>query len=209
MNISESLQYRLGPLPAWAWGVAIGGGFLAYRLLTTGSISSPDTSTDTSGDNGDGGTGGTDGLPGPAGPAGPAGAAGEKGDKGDTGEKGDRGKRGPVGCPAGRHAEKRNGKWVCVKNKRPKQKSVNRQAGPDYASNNGLPAYTMQNVEAVGHAAPSTYSPSRRTSTIITPNPMMTPAPVNFDAEAPTLVTKAPPRYPFRNSGRPFFPSDG
>lgn len=38
VQISESLQRRIGPLPAWGWGAAIGGGLLAVKMLRGGSI---------------------------------------------------------------------------------------------------------------------------------------------------------------------------
>jgi hypothetical protein len=36
-DIKGALTRPLGPLPAWGWGVVIGGGFLLYRFLRTGS----------------------------------------------------------------------------------------------------------------------------------------------------------------------------
>lgn len=37
-DVKEALTRPIGPLPAWGWGVAIGGGFLAYHFLKTGSL---------------------------------------------------------------------------------------------------------------------------------------------------------------------------
>jgi hypothetical protein len=36
-DIKGALTRPLGPLPAWGWGVVIGGGYLLYRFLKTGS----------------------------------------------------------------------------------------------------------------------------------------------------------------------------
>ena len=38
MDIKGALTRPLGPLPAWAWGVVIAGGYLLYHYLKTGSL---------------------------------------------------------------------------------------------------------------------------------------------------------------------------
>lgn len=185
MNIADSLQYKLGPLPAWGWGIIVGGGILGYQYFT--GSNKTDTSTNVEDNTPDTAMG----IPGPVGPAGPAGPKGEKGEVGATGE------RGPVGpCPVGYHKEIRNGKAVCVKDKKVKTASF------EAASNNGLPAYTEQNVDTISMAPPSTYQQTPKPSLII-PNPTMIPTPVNSDYNQPTLVSKTPPRPAFRAPGRP------
>lgn len=37
MNIGEAATRKIGPLPAWGWGVAVGGAFLVYRFVRGGS----------------------------------------------------------------------------------------------------------------------------------------------------------------------------
>jgi hypothetical protein len=37
-NLAESLQRRIGPLPAWGWGVAGGGALLGVKLITGKSL---------------------------------------------------------------------------------------------------------------------------------------------------------------------------
>ena len=60
INLAESLKKRIGPIPAWGWGVGIGGAVLVALFLrgslsgkkstdTTATTDSTDTSTDTSG----------------------------------------------------------------------------------------------------------------------------------------------------------------
>jgi hypothetical protein len=39
VNVGGALTRKLGPLPAWGWGVGIGGAILAVRVLRGGSIS--------------------------------------------------------------------------------------------------------------------------------------------------------------------------
>ena len=36
VDIKGSLTHKLGPLPAWGWGVALGGGYVAWRFITGG-----------------------------------------------------------------------------------------------------------------------------------------------------------------------------
>lgn len=36
MDVAAAATRKIGPLPAWGWGVAIGGGFLAIRMLRGG-----------------------------------------------------------------------------------------------------------------------------------------------------------------------------
>lgn len=49
-SIGDSLTYKLGPLPAWAWGVGLGVSFIAYRTIKDriagSSAPAPATSTD-------------------------------------------------------------------------------------------------------------------------------------------------------------------
>jgi len=40
MNIGETLTRKLGPLPTWGWGVALGGGFLVWNFIRGGEPSS-------------------------------------------------------------------------------------------------------------------------------------------------------------------------
>lgn len=37
MNIGEAATRKLGPLPAWGWGVALGGAYLVYKFVRGGS----------------------------------------------------------------------------------------------------------------------------------------------------------------------------
>ena len=39
MNLKGMLTKKLGPLPAWGWGLVIGGGYLGYRVLSGKGIS--------------------------------------------------------------------------------------------------------------------------------------------------------------------------
>lgn len=36
VDVKEALTRKLGPLPAWGWGVALGGGILAFRFIRGG-----------------------------------------------------------------------------------------------------------------------------------------------------------------------------
>ena len=45
MEIPASLSHKLGPLPVWAWGVVIGGAFLAVTMLKGGSSGTSGTTT--------------------------------------------------------------------------------------------------------------------------------------------------------------------
>ena len=80
IQVSETLQRKIGPLPAWGWGAAIGGGLLAFKVLRGGSLMSsgqptatqPTESSDVPVTSGTG----TTTTAGPAGPTGPAGPAG-------------------------------------------------------------------------------------------------------------------------------------
>lgn len=36
VNIGESFTRKIGPLPAWGWGIAVGGAWLGYRMLRGG-----------------------------------------------------------------------------------------------------------------------------------------------------------------------------
>lgn len=126
MNVAEAATRKLGPLPVWMYGVAVGGAFLAWRLFSGGGSSSSGGTSDTLDDSDLGGGGGSDfededliGPPGPAGPAGPAGAAGETGEAGEKGDAGKRGAPGRPGCFAGYKPVKAAGKWKCVKVPKP------------------------------------------------------------------------------------------
>lgn len=139
MDVAATATRKVGPLPLWMYGIAIGGAFLAWRLVggrggsaSEGTADSVDI-TDTGGDAGD-----IDALVGPPGPAGPIGATGATGDAGAVGEagpagaagaagipgvagpEGDRGPSGRPGCPAGYKAVKVDGKWRCQKVPKPK-----------------------------------------------------------------------------------------
>lgn len=85
-NVGEGIQKKIGPWPLWMYAVVGSGAFLAYRLLSGGGSSSPDTTTGL-----DVVTPGGDATGGIAGPKGDTGAPGAKGDKGDKGAKGDPG----------------------------------------------------------------------------------------------------------------------
>jgi hypothetical protein len=39
VDMGEALGRKIGPLPAWGWGVAVGGGFLVWRFISGGSTS--------------------------------------------------------------------------------------------------------------------------------------------------------------------------
>lgn len=91
-DIKDLATRRLGPLPAWGWGIVAGGAFVALRILRSGgssSASSPSVSGDTGGDTSTGSTG----------PAGPIGPAGEPGTTGEPGAPGAPGETGPQGDP--------------------------------------------------------------------------------------------------------------
>lgn len=129
MNIAEAATRKLGPLPVWMYGVAVGGAFLAWRLFSGGGSSSSGGTTDTLDDSDLGGGGGSDfedddliGPPGPAGPAGPAGPIGGTGATGEQGAPGEAGKPGAPGrpgCIVGYKPVKADGKWKCVKVPKP------------------------------------------------------------------------------------------
>jgi hypothetical protein len=38
VDIAQSLTKRIGPFPAWGWGVGVGGGLLAFSVLRGGSL---------------------------------------------------------------------------------------------------------------------------------------------------------------------------
>lgn len=44
-NLNEKLQHKIGPLPVWAWGVVIGGGFLAFRVISGRGFGGDDAGT--------------------------------------------------------------------------------------------------------------------------------------------------------------------
>jgi hypothetical protein len=46
MDIKGMLTKKLGPLPAWGWGLVLGGGYLGYRVISGKGISLSGTSTD-------------------------------------------------------------------------------------------------------------------------------------------------------------------
>lgn len=39
MNVKGMLTKKLGPLPAWAWGLVLGGGYIGYRMLSGKGVS--------------------------------------------------------------------------------------------------------------------------------------------------------------------------
>ncbi len=45
MDLREALTRKIGPLPAWGWGVAIGGGLLAIKLVRGGSATGSNRET--------------------------------------------------------------------------------------------------------------------------------------------------------------------
>lgn len=187
-GMAGGIGKKLGPLPLWGWAIALGGGFIGYRLLTGRSASTTETPSPSDP------TGGVAGPAGPAGPAGDTGAAGPIGPVGPAGPKGKHGAKGKPGAPAcrkGHHPEFHNGKWKCVKNAG--------HPAMNAAPNNSHPAFTMQNVPAYGLAHP-----------IVTPH-ATTAFPVHrgqraaLFASAP-LVSKVPPSYPMRARGKPSRP---
>jgi hypothetical protein len=129
VDIGGAATRKIGPLPAWGWGIAVGGAVLVYKLfLGGGSVgggdnSAPDVQTiepdsDSSdpvtGAKGEQGDPGTQGIPGVKGDIGLTGA------KGATGERGATGSAGRPGCPVGYKPVKKSGKWTCQKVARPK-----------------------------------------------------------------------------------------
>lgn len=230
MNLEGALQKRIGPLPAYMWGIAIGGAFLVFFILRGRNTPTTDATTSTT----------TDGVTpvdpgiGPAGPVGPAGPAGPTGSIGAPGAPGPRGPAGSV-CPPGYYAQwitiKGTGKTqkpekrlVCVKKPMPGAISAVKSDNPAniagvtsqhdvdmyYASNMGLPAFTEQhNIPSITHAPPSTYSAQAKMHARINVKPGMSGTDPEFVipmegefVEVP-LTTKVPPRYPFRQYGRP------
>lgn len=131
MNIPEVAQRKIGPLPAWMWGVVAGGAFVAYRLMSGGGGGG---STSADQDISDVGGGGSDndiededliGPAGPAGPAGPIGATGATGEAGATGATGATGAKGATGAagrpgaPVGWKPVKVDGQWKFQKVPKP------------------------------------------------------------------------------------------
>lgn len=61
-DLKAMMTKKLGPLPAWGWGVVVGGGYLGYRLLSGKGLTTPaagasDNMADTSGMTAGGGSG--------------------------------------------------------------------------------------------------------------------------------------------------------
>lgn len=139
---------RIGPLPAWGWGIVAGGAFVVLRIFRGGSTSvdatAPSGTSDTSSGGGTGQTGSTGpageagqpgepGAPGEAGQPGEAGSPGESGAPGATGDPGQPGPQGDPGasgapgrpgCPVGYRAVQlstggKRGAWVCRKVPKP------------------------------------------------------------------------------------------
>lgn len=78
----EALTRQIGPLAAWQWALVLAGGYIGYRFLKTGSLSSGGsgsngTATDLS-QTGSNIIQGPQGEPGPPGPIGPPGLPGTK-----------------------------------------------------------------------------------------------------------------------------------
>lgn len=129
MDIKEAVTRRLGPLPAWAWGLIAGGALVAYSYLRGGSNStdSGDDTEDAEVDPididgnviGAGGTGGT-GSGGSGGYQDTSGVQGIAGPKGDPGERGATGATGRPGCPSGYKPIRTGGRWRCSSVRRPR-----------------------------------------------------------------------------------------
>ena len=47
MNVKLMLTKKIGPLPAWAWGLVIGGGYVGYRILSGKGLSVTGTQSGT------------------------------------------------------------------------------------------------------------------------------------------------------------------
>lgn len=47
IDVREAATRKIGPLPAWAWGAVIGGGFLIYRFATGGGGGASSSNVDT------------------------------------------------------------------------------------------------------------------------------------------------------------------
>lgn len=84
IDVQEAATRKIGPLPAWGWGVAIGVGFVALRFVrgsgggtTTTVIQPTDPAAGGQGEPGEPGEPGGPGETGATGPAGPAGPAGQ------------------------------------------------------------------------------------------------------------------------------------
>lgn len=125
LDLREAAQRQIGPLPAWGWGVAIGGAFVVWRMISGRGSSSDGASTDTQTldpTGGDTPTVGDPGVSGPGqqGPQGPAGPTGAQGPQGDPGPRGPAGPGGPPGCPTGYVAKKVAGQWRCTKVPKPR-----------------------------------------------------------------------------------------
>lgn len=203
-GIADKVGARLGPLPVWAWALAIGGAFIAYRALGGGGSRTQTIVTPVGGD--DGATDSPEpseppewsvGPAGPAGPAGVAGPAGPSGPAGPKGATGATGRQGPPRCKKGweAHWNKKTKKWVCVR----------KQTAPHSTPpNNSFPAITLQQIDAVGYAPPSggvaTHKPFQRRK-----GPMFG-YPLDLPNQLPILVIpKVPPAPPFRPMGRPWY----
>lgn len=156
---------RIGPLPVWGWGIAVGGGLLAWHFVK-GTAAPGSSAVDTSPGNGSGvdvGSGsGTGGTAGPAGPAGPVGAAGPAGTAGTVG---------PAG-PAGRNASRRTIRATIKRMVKKSALKPRRRVGSGAASplastltpstlrhtaapNNSAPTLTTRNVSSITLAPPS------------------------------------------------------
>ena len=141
-NLGETLTRRIGPLPAWGWGIGIGGAFVAARFLGIGGglfagrSSDAPTSTATNADESGADTStittpngsGSSGVAGEPGAPGEPGPQGEKGDKGDTGSQGIPGVAGAPGAsrPTKPTTKPASGKrwWFNVQNWQWQQRSV-------------------------------------------------------------------------------------
>lgn len=227
IDIKEAAQRRIGPLPAWVWGIAVGGAFVAWRMMSgqggSGGTSSVLDSSDTSGDGGaddeDRDLIGPAGPPGPIGATGATGAAGESGEKGDKGDPGERGRPGRPGCPEGYIARWTDGKWKCIKVPRPKcarghvarwNPNTGKWSCVKKSNSFAVDSPHMQTVtnDPRMNSYPTVTMQNVAAIGIASPDkgprpdvPRIRPLP---DTEGPLIVPGAPPAPPQRGYGRPY-----
>lgn len=218
-NIPDALKRKIGPLPAWGWGLAIGGGLLGWQMLrsdgeTEGTYAEDDDADydfgqDVVSAGGIGNYGGYDGFGG-AGTTAPA-ATTETSTSTTTTD---------FRCPKGyKKATKASGRVYCKPVKKGsgkkgfwqqwsykteswvykpvKKKTKSFTVDEPHIKANAMPNNTAPTVSSKNVAAIAIASPDR------TPKREVTPVNLAKSAETPVLPN-VPPRPTFRQDGRPF-----
>lgn len=225
MDIKEVATRKIGPLPAWMWGVVAGGALVAWTYLRGGQggtdagdtedveVDPIDIDGNPIGVGGSGGSGGyqdTSGIQGLAGP------------KGDTGEKGATGATGRPGCPAGYKPVKSGTKWKCSYVKRPKcGKGKTLKWNPNtfrWSCVKKSSSLSVDDLHSVPHSgyvsapngAPPTISDKDVPGIALMPpdHTPRRPLPVplyQVGTSDPPIIPMIPPSRKSRRYGRPFF----